>query len=198
MSIIHGRRCLSTHAQLASVLQAPDRLCLLHASHCPSACWQGGKGRRLLGTCGWHGLQDGGRTPCGRPAHRQLQNDAALQEGPQLLGSRVHSGEEHCQAAEACHRCCWHEEWRRIIVVLLDNAAGTVAKKVEDDQLLRCMQQVARCFNQAYGLQLSVRGEMECAYQGERLTPSLCGRMVSEHVSSCTATRLAAHRSNHL
>jgi galactokinase len=56
---------------------------------------------------------------------------------------------------------------------------------------------VARCFNQAYGLQLSVRGEMECAYQGERLTPSLCGRMVGKHVSSCPGTRLAAHRSNH-
>jgi galactokinase len=42
-----------------------------------------------------------------------------------------------------------------------------------------CMQQVARSFNRAYGLQLSTRGEMECAYQGERLTPSLCGRMVS-------------------
>lgn len=36
---------------------------------------------------------------------------------------------------------------------------------------------VARGFNRAYGLQLSTRGEMECAYQGERLTPSLCGRM---------------------
>lgn len=44
--------------------------------------------------------------------------------------------------------------------------------------MICCMQQVARCFNRAYGLQLSTRGEMECAYQGERLTPSLCGRMV--------------------
>ena len=67
---------------------------------------------------------------------------------------------------------------------------------MEDDALPRCMQQVARCFNQAYGLQLSVRGEMECAYQGERLTPSLCGRMVGEHVSSCAATRLAVPPSN--
>ena len=37
--------------------------------------------------------------------------------------------------------------------------------------------QVARAFSRAYGLQLSTRGEMEYAYQGERLTPSLCGRM---------------------
>ena len=28
-----------------------------------------------------------------------------------------------------------------------------------------------------YGLRLTTRGEMEVAYQGERLTPSQCGRM---------------------
>lgn len=37
--------------------------------------------------------------------------------------------------------------------------------------------QVARAFNQVYGLRLTTRGEMEVAYQGERLTPSQCGRM---------------------
>ena len=72
------------------------------------------------------------------------------------------------------------------------------ARKAEVEPLLRCTRQVARCFNQAYGLQLSVRGEMECAYQGERLTPSLCGRMVGKHVSSCRGTRLAAHCSNRM
>jgi mevalonate kinase len=36
---------------------------------------------------------------------------------------------------------------------------------------------VARAFNRAYGLGLSVRGEMELAYQGEICTPSACGRM---------------------
>lgn len=36
---------------------------------------------------------------------------------------------------------------------------------------------VARAFNQAYGMQLTVRGEMELAYQGEIATPSRCGRM---------------------
>lgn len=45
------------------------------------------------------------------------------------------------------------------------------------DDCATCLQ-VARAFNRAYGLQLSTRREMECAYQGERLTPSLCGRMV--------------------
>ena len=40
---------------------------------------------------------------------------------------------------------------------------------------------MARAFNRVYGLRLTVRGEMEVAYQGERLTPSMCGRMDQVH-----------------
>ncbi|MCK5740226.1 GHMP kinase, partial [bacterium] len=36
---------------------------------------------------------------------------------------------------------------------------------------------VARAFNRIYDLKMTVRGEMEIAYQGELLTPSRCGRM---------------------
>ena len=36
---------------------------------------------------------------------------------------------------------------------------------------------VARAFNQLYDLRLTIRGEMEMAYQGEVTTPSRCGRM---------------------
>lgn len=36
---------------------------------------------------------------------------------------------------------------------------------------------VARAFNQAYGLELTTRAEIEAAYQGEIATPSRCGRM---------------------
>lgn len=36
---------------------------------------------------------------------------------------------------------------------------------------------VVRAFDRAYNLRLTVRGEMECAFAGERLTPSQCGRM---------------------
>ena len=36
---------------------------------------------------------------------------------------------------------------------------------------------VARAFNRVYDLKLSVRGEMDIAYQGEITTPSQCGRM---------------------
>lgn len=36
---------------------------------------------------------------------------------------------------------------------------------------------LARAFNMVYSLGLTVRGEMAVAYEGERLTPSHCGRM---------------------
>jgi hypothetical protein len=36
---------------------------------------------------------------------------------------------------------------------------------------------LARCFNKCYDLKLTIRGEMQTAYEGERLTPSQCGRM---------------------
>lgn len=36
---------------------------------------------------------------------------------------------------------------------------------------------IARAFSRVYGLGLSIRDEMEVAYQGEILTPSRCGRM---------------------
>jgi UTP-glucose-1-phosphate uridylyltransferase/mevalonate kinase len=36
---------------------------------------------------------------------------------------------------------------------------------------------VARAFNRVYDLRLTIRGEMELAYQGEITTPSRCGRM---------------------
>jgi len=35
----------------------------------------------------------------------------------------------------------------------------------------------ARAFNRIYDLKMTTRGEMECAYRGEVLTPSRCGRM---------------------
>src|SRR3990172_7823816 len=35
----------------------------------------------------------------------------------------------------------------------------------------------ARAFNRVYDLKLTIRGEMELAYQGEITTPSRCGRM---------------------
>jgi galactokinase len=37
--------------------------------------------------------------------------------------------------------------------------------------------QVARAFNLVFNLRLSCEGEMQYAYHGERLTPSMCGRM---------------------
>ena len=50
---------------------------------------------------------------------------------------------------------------------------------------------MARAFNRVYGLQLTVRGEMEVAYQGERLTPSMCGRMDQVHARPTAVNEFA-------
>lgn len=39
---------------------------------------------------------------------------------------------------------------------------------------------VARAFNRAYGLRLTTRGEMQYAYDGERMTPSQVGWSVQQ------------------
>lgn len=51
-------------------------------------------------------------------------------------------------------------------------------------QLRSSAAQVARAFNRVYGLRLSTRGEMQAAFEGERLTPSLCGKM--DQVRACS------------
>jgi len=59
----------------------------------------------------------------------------------------------------------------------LDNYRTTLpVKKGLSSSAAMCVL-VARAFSRAFGLDLSIRGEMEFAYQGEICTPSQCGRM---------------------
>lgn len=59
----------------------------------------------------------------------------------------------------------------------LDNYATTMpVKKGLSSSAAFCVL-VARAFGRAYDLKMTVRAEMEAAYQGEILTPSRCGRM---------------------
>eukprot|EP00241_Pyramimonas_parkeae_P006052 CAMPEP_0114246892 /NCGR_PEP_ID=MMETSP0058-20121206/12720_1 /TAXON_ID=36894 /ORGANISM="Pyramimonas parkeae, CCMP726" /LENGTH=412 /DNA_ID=CAMNT_0001360139 /DNA_START=249 /DNA_END=1487 /DNA_ORIENTATION=+ len=61
--------------------------------------------------------------------------------------------------------------------IQIDNYSTTLPiKKGLSSSAALCVL-VARAFNQTYCLKLSIRGEMEFAYQGEILTPSKCGRM---------------------
>ena len=48
---------------------------------------------------------------------------------------------------------------------------------------------VARAFNQAYGLRLTTRGEMQYAYEGERMTPSQVGTCCCWWWRCCTKGR---------
>lgn len=57
------------------------------------------------------------------------------------------------------------------------DTAGDIAALCSSFVKYETLVQVAKAFNEMYGLKLTTRGLMEYAYRGERLTPSQCGRM---------------------
>ncbi len=61
-------------------------------------------------------------------------------------------------------------------LVLNNNKTDLPVKKGLSSSAAICVL-TARAFNRVYDLKLTVRGEMELAYQGEITTPSRCGRM---------------------
>ncbi len=61
--------------------------------------------------------------------------------------------------------------------VEIDNYQTTLAVKKGLSSSASFCVLVARAFNKVYDLKLTVRAEMEIAYQGEIVTPSRCGRM---------------------
>lgn len=61
--------------------------------------------------------------------------------------------------------------------IFIDNYKTTLPMKKGLSSSAALCVLVARSFNRVYGLKLTQRGEMQAAYEGERLTPSQCGRM---------------------
>ncbi|HSN76877.1 MAG TPA: sugar phosphate nucleotidyltransferase [Anaerolineae bacterium] len=61
--------------------------------------------------------------------------------------------------------------------LVIDNTKTTLPMKKGLSSSAAISVLAARAFNRAYDLKLTVRGEMELAYQGEITTPSRCGRM---------------------
>jgi galactokinase len=61
--------------------------------------------------------------------------------------------------------------------IFIDNYKTTLPMKKGLSSSAAFCVLVARAFNRVYGLKLTQRGEMQAAYEGERLTPSQCGRM---------------------
>lgn len=59
----------------------------------------------------------------------------------------------------------------------IDNYATTLPLKKGLSSSAAICVLTARAFNRVYNLRLTVRGEMEAAFQGELMTPSRCGRM---------------------
>ena len=61
--------------------------------------------------------------------------------------------------------------------LVIDNTKTTLPMKKGLSSSAAISVLAARAFNRVYDLKLTVRGEMELAYQGEITTPSRCGRM---------------------
>lgn len=65
----------------------------------------------------------------------------------------------------------------RVGGIIIDNYSTTLPLKKGLSSSAAICVLTARAFNKIYGLKLTVEGEMEFGYLGERTTPSQCGRM---------------------
>ncbi len=108
-------------------------------------------------------LPDGSRQP---PCALPMQRDVLLRE--------AEKGGFYSYAAGVAYMML---TYYHIKGVEIDNYCTTLpVKKGLSSSACFCVL-VARAFNRVYDLKLTVRAEMEVAYQGEILTPSRCGRM---------------------
>jgi UTP-glucose-1-phosphate uridylyltransferase/mevalonate kinase len=94
-------------------------------------------------------------------------------DGPRLLALAREGGFWAYAAGVA------HQAWTHYHVggIEIDNFNSDLpVKKGLSSSAATCVL-IARAFNKAYDLKLTVRGEMDLAYRGEITTPSRCGRM---------------------
>ena len=171
-------------------LFVPGRLCLL-GEH---SDWAGGLRSRggpaggsgpAPGRCLVVGTPQGlfARARQGRPGRLEMAScaspgdrlDAPLD--PAALAERARSGSFFAYVCGTAARICSDFDLGPAGGLELDLHRMTLPMKVGLSSSAAVCVLVARAFSRVFGLRLSRRGEMEYAYQGERLTPSLCGRM---------------------
>jgi UTP-glucose-1-phosphate uridylyltransferase len=93
---------------------------------------------------------------------------------PEALLAEARQGGFWSYAAGVAYQVIVHHRVRGLVV---DNDRTDLPiKKGLSSSAAICVL-IARAFNRLYDLKLTVRGEMELAYQGEITTPSRCGRM---------------------
>jgi len=107
--------------------------------------------------------------------------DDGTQSGPyeidmnrQLLLNEARKGDFFSYACGVAYQIITHYHVRGLIIN--NYKTDLPVKKGLSSSAAICVL-VARAFNRLYDLKMTVRGEMEYAYQGEITTPSRCGRM---------------------
>ena len=107
------------------------------------------------------------RRPHGRPATRSRSSR-------RRSSRRRSEGGFFSYAAGVAYQVLTHYRVRGLVI---DNTRTDLPIKKGLSSSAAISVLTARAFNRVYDLKLTVRGEMELAYQGEITTPSRCGRM---------------------
>lgn len=93
---------------------------------------------------------------------------------PEALLAEAESGSYWSYSAGVAYQIMTHYRVRGLVIN--NYKTDLPIKKGLSSSAAICVL-TARAFNRAYDLKMTVRGEMEMAYQGEILTPSRCGRL---------------------
>jgi UTP-glucose-1-phosphate uridylyltransferase/mevalonate kinase len=98
----------------------------------------------------------------------------AIPMDPKSLLEEAQKGEFWSYIAGVAYQVMTHYHVRGLVI---DNYRTDLPMKKGLSSSAAISVLTARAFNRAYDLKMTVRGEMELAYQGEITTPSRCGRM---------------------
>ncbi len=93
---------------------------------------------------------------------------------PKILLDEAQKGEFWSYIAGVAYQILTHYHVRGLVI---DNYRTDIPMKKGLSSSAAISVLTARAFNRIYDLKMTVRGEMELAYQGEITTPSRCGRM---------------------
>jgi UTP-glucose-1-phosphate uridylyltransferase/mevalonate kinase len=93
---------------------------------------------------------------------------------PRALLAEAQKGEFWSYSAGVAYQILTHYRVRGLVI---DNYKTDLPMKKGLSSSAAICVLTARAFNRMYDLKMTIRGEMELAYQGEIVTPSRCGRM---------------------
>ncbi len=93
---------------------------------------------------------------------------------PKILLDEAQKGGFWSYIAGVAHQVLTHYHVRGLVI---DNYKTDIPMKKGLSSSAAISVLTARAFNRVYDLKMTIRGEMELAYQGEITTPSRCGRM---------------------